>query len=147
MRDSRYDYDPEFAQATPPGAPADTPPGAEARLEAYRDELDKAVNALARARDDELAAEEARDSAKRAGQFHPDCPKAGVFDGVRITVAYQKAWIEEYASGEESAYRQAKAARRAAADHLRKLEKQGGFQQSITASVREQYRGAGRSQW
>lgn len=140
MTASRYDYDEEFAQA----APAGTPPGAESRLQDYLDALEEATEALARARNDELEAEEARDAKLREAQFSPDCPKVGVFDRVRTTVAYQKAWIEDYAKVEESAYRASRVARQAAQAHLRKVEKQGGFQQSITASVRETYRNAGR---
>jgi hypothetical protein len=137
---SRYDYDEEFARAAPVG----TPPGAESRLQDYLDALEEATEALAEARNAELEAEEARDSRKREGQFHEDCPKVGVKDGVRITVAYQKAWIEDYAKDEEHDFRVARATRQAAQAHLRKVEKQGGFQQSITASVRETYRNAGR---
>ena len=136
---SRYDYDPEFSRAIP----ADTPPGAEARLESYRDALEEATKALAEARNAELEAEEARDTAVRRAQLSPDCPPVGVFDGVRITVAYQKAWVEDQAKDEQRAYREARVARQAAQAHLRKVEKQGGFQQSITASVRESYRGTG----
>jgi hypothetical protein len=136
---SSYDYDPDFARA----APADTPPGAESRLEEYRDALEEATAALAAARDAELEAEEARDGALRRAQLSPNCPLVGVFNGVRITVAYQKAWVEDQAAAEERDYRRARVARQAAQAHLRKVEKQGGFQQSITASVRETYRGAG----
>ena len=48
-----------------------TPPAAEAKLEAYSDALDGAVEALRQARDDEVAAEEDRDAAKRAAQMSP----------------------------------------------------------------------------
>lgn len=139
---STSSYDPYFV----PGPP-DTPVGAEARLESYRDALEEATKALGQARDAELEAEDIRDEAKRRAQFSPDCPKVGVFEGVRTTVAYQKAWIEEQAKDEETAYRAAKAARRAASDHLNKLSKQGRFQQSITASVRESYRSTNGRQW
>lgn len=134
-------------QAYPPYAPADTPPGAEARLEGYRDALEQATEALTEARNAELAAEEARDAAKWRAESSDECPKVGVFGGVRVTVDYRKAWIKEQIKGEEHAYQLAKIARRAATAHLRKVEKQGGFQQSITASVREQYRTAGRQSW
>jgi hypothetical protein len=135
-------HDTPSREAYPPYGPADTPPGAEARLESYRDELDKAAKALTEARNAELDAEEARDSARRRAQLSEECPKVGVFDGVRTTVAFQKAWVEDQIKGEEHAYRQAKVARQAASDHLRKVGKQGGFQQSLTASVRETYRGS-----
>jgi hypothetical protein len=128
-------------------APADTPPGAEARLEAYRDALDEAAEALTQARNAELEAEDARDAARRHHQLSKECPPVGVFNGVRTTVAHQKAWVEEQIKDEEHAYRLAKVARQAAQTHLDKLRKQGGFQQSLTASVRETYRGTNGRQW
>ena len=121
-----------------------TPPDAEAKLAAYSDALDKAQEDLETARNAELDAEEDRDAARRRAQFDPDCPKVGVFNGVRTTVAYQAAWIEERIAAEEHKYRLAKAARQAASEHLKKLGKQGSFQQSLTGSVREAYRNTGR---
>lgn len=135
---STSSYDPYFNPAL---APADTPVGAEDRLEEYQKALEEATTALTKARDAELDAEEARDDAERRARFSAACPKAGVFGGVRTTVAYVEAWIKEEARNEEHAYRLAREARRAASDHLRKLMKQGGWQQSITASVRENFRG------
>lgn len=134
-------YDPYFV----PGPP-DEPTGAEDRLTRYQGALEEATQALAAARNAELEAEEIRDEARRRAQLSSECPPVGVFNGVRTTVAYQKAWIEDQIKDQESAYRTARVARQAAQAHLRKLEKQGGFQQSITASVRESYRGTGR-QW
>jgi hypothetical protein len=125
----------------PAGYDPQTPPDAEARLQAYADALDDATRKLASARDVELDAENARDAAKRRAQLSPDCPKVGVFGGIRTTVAYQKAWIEEQVAGYEEDYRLARLARQAAQAHLRKVEKQGGFQQSIAASVRAGYAG------
>lgn len=122
----------------------DTPPGAEAKLETYRDALDKAMEKLREARDKELGAKEDRDAAKRRAQFDPNCPKVGVFDGVRTTVAYQTAWIENEIAEQEHAYQLAKVARQAASEHLKTLGKQGSFQQSLTNSVRDAYRGTGR---
>lgn len=118
-----------------------TPPDAEARLQAYADALEEASQALALARNAELDAENDRDKARRRAQLSADCPKVGVFGGVRTTVAYQKAWIEQEVEEQEQAYRLARETRRAAADHLRKVEKQGGFQQSIAASVRTSFAG------
>jgi hypothetical protein len=131
---ARYD-----GESLPPYDP-DTPPGAEAKLETYRDALDAAREALRLARDAELEAEQDRDAAKRRAQFDPKCPKVGVFEGVRTTVAYQQAWIEGEIAEEERTYRLAKAARQAASDHLRTLGKQGSFQQSLTKSVSDDYR-------
>lgn len=128
-------------------APPDTPVGAEDRLEKYQEALEAATQDLTKARDAELDAEEARDDAERRARFSPECPKAGVVGGVRTSVAYVEAWIKEQAKNEEHAYRLARETRRAASDHLRKLMKQGGWQQSITASVRENYRGTNGRKW
>lgn len=133
-----------YPGALPPAYDPDTPPGAEAKLETYRDALDEARDALRKARDEELEAEQARDTARRRAQLSPDCPKVGVFDGVRTTVAYQVAWIEEQIAEQEAEYRVKKLARQAASDHLRTLGKQGSFQQSLTKSVADSYRGTGR---
>ena len=58
-----------------------------------------------------------------------------------------KAWIEDQAAECERTYRQAKVARQAATAHLSKLREQGRFQQSITASARESYRGTNGRNW
>ena len=147
-----YDYDPEFAQATRvlgsrPAAPADTPPGAEELLESYRDQMDEAREALRKARDTEVTAKQARDKKARKALLSDECPKVGVFAGIRTTVAVQKAWVEEQVADLDDEYQVAKIARQAASEHLRTLGKQGGFQQSITASVRESYRGTNGRQW
>lgn len=136
---SRYDE----RQSATPHNPA-TPPDAEAKLAAYSDALDKAQEDLETARNAEVDAEEDRDAARRRAQLSPDCPPVGVFNGVRTTVAYQQAWIEDRIAAEEHAFRLAKLARQAASEHLKKLSKQGSFQQTLTGSVREAYRGTGR---
>lgn len=127
-----------------PAYEPDTPPAAEARLETYRDALDEARDKLRKARDEEMEAEQARDAAKRRAQFSPDCPKVGVFERVRTTVAYQQAWIEDQVAEQEREYKLKKLARQAASDHLRTLGKQGGYQQTLTRSVADAYRGSGR---
>jgi hypothetical protein len=127
-----------------PSPDPDTPPAAEAKLEAYRDQLDGARDALRQARDDEMAAEQERDTARRRAQLSPDCPPVGVFGGVRTTVAYQQAWIEEQITREEHDYRLAKVKRQAASEHLRTLGKQGSYQQTLTKSVADSYHGTGR---
>lgn len=124
-----------------------TPPGAEAALDDFKGALEEATTDLVAARNAELEAEETRDEARRRAQLSPECPKVGVFDGVRTTVAYQQAWIEDRIKDEERAYRIARTARQAASDHFRKVSKQGSFQQSITGSVREQYRGQRGDAW
>lgn len=119
-----------------------TPPDAEAALQAYSEALEAAQDTLAKARDAEVDAETDHKAAKRKWLLSDECPK------VRRngwTVAERDAWVEDKAADEELAWRLARAKRQAAADHLKTVGKQGGFQQSITGSVREQYRGAG--QW
>ena len=53
----------------------DTPPGAEAKLAAYSDQLDEARKKLREARDVELAAKEDRDAARRRAQFDSRVPE------------------------------------------------------------------------
>lgn len=137
----------ELAPSPYRGHDPESPPGAEAALETYRDELGEARRMLRDARDAELKAKSARDEARRRAQLSPDCPKVGVFDGVRTTVAYVAAWIENETAGLEEEYQVAKVARQAASDHLQTLREQGSIQQSITNSVRDSYRGQRGTGW
>lgn len=122
-------------------ADPDVPAGAEAKLQGYQEALDDAREELREARDKEVEAELARDAAYRWWMLSDECPPVGVRDGVRTTVAYRDAWVADRIAGEERAFKLAKAKRQAAATKLHTLGKNGGFQQSITASVRENYRG------
>lgn len=124
-----------------------TPPGAEAALASYSDALEDARRALERARNDEVDAKAVRDAAERRARFSAECPKAGVFDGARTTVAYVEAWIAGQVAGEDLTYELARAARQAAADHLRTLGKQGSLAQSISRSVGDSYRGQREPGW
>lgn len=124
-----------------------TPPGAESALVSYSDALEEARRALAHRRDVEVARKAERDAAKRRARFSPECPKVGVFGGVRITVAYVEAWIEEQVAEQDLAYELAKAARQAAADHLHTLDKQGSLAQSLSRSVSGQYMGQREPGW
>lgn len=124
-----------------------SPPGAEKALMTYSDALEDARRALASARDREVDAKAARDSAARRARFSPDCPKVGVFDGVRTTVAYAEAWIAEQVAELDLVYELAKAARQAAADHLHTLDKQGSLAQSLARSVDSAYRGQREPGW
>ena len=128
-------------------APADTPTGAESRLEKYQEALEQAGKDLAAAADDETDAELARDAARDRLLLSPDCPKCGTFDHVRVTVAERDAWVNSQITKQEREYRLAKRARERAENRLRILERQGGIQQSITASVRESYKGTNGRNW
>jgi hypothetical protein len=139
-------YDPD-ARDTRLAAPSDTPPGAEARLEGYSNDLDVAEQQLTAARKTELDAQEERDAAERRVRLSEGCPKIGVFGGIRTTTAYVNAWVEEQIAAEEHEYKLAKAAQQAAKLHFDKLSRQGGWQQSKVASVRETYRGTNGRRW
>lgn len=124
-----------------------TPPGAEAALESFRDALESARQELAGAADAEVTAELERDAAHRRWMLSPECPPVGVFDGVRTTVAQRDAWVQDRVAGEERAYRLARAARQAAQKKLDVLGKQGSYQQSISKSVGQSYSGQREPGW
>ena len=128
-------------------APADTPKGAEDRLEKYQEALGQAGKDLADAADAETDAELARDSARDSLLLDDNCPKCGTFDHVRVTVAERDAWVNSQITEQEREYRLAKRARERAENRLRILERQGGIQQSITRSVTSAYQGTNGRQW
>ena len=124
-----------------------SPPGAEAALQAFSCQLDAATEKLREARDAELEAEEARDAAKWEATLSPECPQPGVYDGVRITVAYRDAWVAREIAPQESAYRAARVVRQAASAHLDKVKSQASVQQTIAKAVATVYQGTGREGW
>lgn len=128
------------------GHDPETPPGAEAALANLADDLDDAREHLRRARDREVAAKHARDAARRQARFSPDFRKPGVYDGVRITVAEAEDWLDDQVADEDLTHELAKAARQAAADHLRTLGQQLSAQQSISRSVGNDFAGT-RGTW
>lgn len=128
-------------------APADTPKGAEDRLEGYQEALEQAGKDLAEAADAETDAELARDAARDALLLSPDCPKCGTFDHVRVTVAERDAWVNSQITDLEREYRHKRRARERAEGKLRILERQAGIQQSVTRSVGESYRGTNARPW
>lgn len=124
-----------------------TPPGAENALQSFSDALEEARKELAEAADEEVKTELARDSAKRYWLLSSQCPPVGVFDGVRTTVAQRDAWVEEKIADKEMEFRLAREKRRAAAKKVDILSKQGSYQQSISKSVGDSYRGTGSERW
>lgn len=137
-------YDP--SAATGPYEP-DTPPRAEDRLDRLSAALEANEQALKVAADELLDAEDERDSAWRTAMLSDECPKTGVFEGRRITVAERDAWVGEQIKTEERRVKEAQVKAKAAEAQRRKLEGQLRAAQSITASVRESYRGTGRPSW
>lgn len=128
-------------------APADTPKGAEDRLEKYQEALEQAGKDLADAADAETDAELARDSARDSLLLDDNCPKCGTFDHVRVTVAERDAWVNSQITEQEREYRLAKRARERAENRLRILERQGGIQQSISRSIGQSYGGTNARPW
>jgi len=128
------------------GHDPDTPPGAEAALATLAEQLDDAREHLRRARDLEVAAKHRLGDARRRARFSADCPKAGVFGGVRTTVADVEAWLDDQVADEDLTHELATAARQAAADHLRTLGQQLSAQQSISRSVGNDFAGT-RGTW
>lgn len=124
---------------TRPYEPA-TPVSAEQALDEFKAGLDRAEQALTKARNDELEAENARDRAKAAALLSDHCPRTGVFAGVRVTVAERDAWVAREIEPLELEFRAAREVRRAASLRFDKLRKQGSFQQSINSNARESYR-------
>ena len=120
-----------------------TPPGAEAALMTLSEALEQARRALAEASDAEVDAELARDAARRTWLLSDECPRAGVFDGVRTTVAQVEAWVGDRIQDQERSYRLAKARREAAEKYLSVVGKQLSAQQSISKSVGSSYMGTG----
>jgi hypothetical protein len=120
----------------------ETPPGAEAALQALRDALEPARQALREAADAEVEAELARDAARRKWMLSDECPKA-TGPGRTMTVAERNCWVEDKIADEERAYRLAKAEREAAKAYLDVLGKQLSAQQSIGRSVAASYQGTG----
>ena len=121
----------------------ETPPSAEAVLQSLSDQMETAVAGLREARNEEVARQHEYEVARRRAQFSPECPPAGVFGGVRTTVAMQAAWVDGQVAQEKLLWQIARATRQAAATHLKMLRDQASVAQSIGASVRESYRMTG----
>lgn len=123
------------------------PPGAEAALTSFSDQLEAARLALAEKRDQEVQAKQAWSKAKRRARFSAECPRAGTFDGVRVLKDDVDAWIDDQCADEELAYELAKTARQAAKDHHETLRTQGSLAQTLSKSVADAYRGTGGQRW
>lgn len=113
----------------------DEPPGAEAALEYFKDEMEVARLELAQASNEEVEAELALDMARARLVLSGDCPVTGVFDGVRVTVGQRDAWVLLHCVNEEREHRIRKLRREAAAKRLDVLGRQAITQASIAKSV------------
>jgi hypothetical protein len=121
----------------------ETPAGAEAKLAAFGEELDKARQLLTVARDAEMTAKELRDEAWRKAMLSDECPKVGVFAGVRTTVAMQEAWVASQIAEQDWLLHRATLARKEAADKFRTIAAQASYWQTLTKSVANSYWGTG----
>lgn len=136
----------DFDQAWRAARPAEpvTPDGAEKRLQRISDALEENEAVLTQAADEEMDAQGALDEAEIRWRLSPECPQAGVVDGVRTTVAYVDAWVRDRTAAERTRLRLATQVRRAAEAQRRRLEHQLRAAQSVNKSVTEVYRGSGR---
>lgn len=117
-----------------------TPVDIEAKLRHLVNDLARAQKALREARDAEVDAWHAHDSAKRRALLSEKSPK--VTRG-GYTVAEQAAWVEQQVEDLKFAADKATVTREAAQDHLRTLLAQAEIVRSLGASVRQAYSLAG----
>ena len=136
-------YDPSAGQRHEP----QTPPAAEAKLDALSDSVADAGALLAAARDAEMQAQEAYDDAYIEAVKSPDCPVPGICDGKRVTVSQRADWITVQLQEYKRVLERAKNTRRKAADRFRVVREQASHQQTRTKSVTESFRGTGRAPW
>lgn len=141
-------FDQAWRSASPPGsrshAPADTPPGAEDRIQELSDALEDNETALIAAADEELDAQGALDDAVIMWRLDETCPQAGTVDGKRILASYVDAWVAAKTKPQRDALRVAKQRRQAAEKQRDRISRQLMAAQSIAKSVGEAYRGTGR---
>lgn len=88
------------------------------------------------ARESEVAAKQAFESARRAAFFSPDCPKP---ERGGYTVADREAHIERECADQRQAYEVATATREAAQDHLRVLNSQSVVLSALAKNVQQTY--------
>lgn len=119
-----------------------TPVDVEQKLRGLVNEMYGAQKALARARDDETAAEIELKRARAKAFHHKDCPK--VTRG-GYTVGDKDAWLDEQVMDSWVAYRIASTARDVATDNLRVVLAVAETVRSLGASVRQAYSLAGQS--
>lgn len=117
-----------------------TPVEVERKLRRLVNDLARAQVALREARDKEVAARHAFESAQRREILSGDCPKVARGG---YTTAERDAWVAQRVELQQRAYDWAKAAREAAEDHLRVLRDQSMVVMSLGRSVNAAYAMAG----
>lgn len=117
-----------------------TPVQVERRLRQLVTALSKAKNDLEQARNVEVDAKHAYQSARRRALLSSDCPK--VTRG-GYTTAERDAWVDDQAAELEMAFDRAEATRKAAEDHLRTTRDQAVVVATLAKSVNTAYQMAG----
>src|ERR1039457_3458789 len=100
------------------GHDPETPPGAEAALQSFSDDLEPARIELREAADAEVEAELTRDAARRKWLLSDERPQPGSLGGVRVTVAYGAAAADDRIADEERAFRREREPGKPAAKRL-----------------------------
>lgn len=126
------------------GHDPDTPPGAEAALQAFMDALTDAREVLAQAIDAEVEAQIVYETAEDAWTLSPECPQVRRDEW---TVAQRDAWVRSRVRDERAALLKAQAARKEASMFVRVLGQQLSGSQTRAKSVTASYLGTGRESW
>lgn len=119
-----------------------TPVDIERKLKSLVNDLARAQQALAQARDIEVDRKHELNRQRRRALLSGQAPKVarGGF-----TTAERDAWVDDKVSDLQFAYDKAVIARESAQDHLRVLRDQAEIVRSLGASVRQAYEMAGSS--
>jgi hypothetical protein len=117
-----------------------TPLQVERRLRGLVTELSKAKTDLEQARNDEVDAKHAYQSARRRALLSADCPK--VTRG-GYTTAERDAWVDEQVAELEKVFDLAEVKRKTAEDHLRTVRDQSVVVTALAKSVNTAYQMAG----
>lgn len=117
-----------------------TPVKVEQKLRSLVNDLTRAQQALANARDAEVEAKHAFEAAHRRALLSDERPK--VTRG-GWTTAERDAWVDDKAWQQRRQYELAEAKRKAAEDHLRTLRDQSMLVATLAKSVNQAYAVAG----
>ena len=117
-----------------------TPVDIERRLRQLVNDLTRAQQALAQARDVEVDKKHDLNRERRRAMLSGKAPKVARGG---YTTAERDAWVDDQVSGLQFDYDKAVIARESAQDHLRVLRDQAEIVRSLGASVRQAYEMAG----
>lgn len=112
-----------------------TPGQVQDRLHSVHHDLTAAAQMLKKARDAEVAAEEAYRLARAKATLSDECPKVKRGEN-GVSVADRDAWVDLETQAERAKAQGAEAYRKAAEDHLRVVRDQASVVQSLAALMR-----------